>query len=437
VQPPELSPAIAPEASVDHEVALVAPGALAPTSGQLPGGPTMATLRMLNAGMRQFPTLAAADAPTGPDRMAVAFSRLLRSCGLALPLGSTVAYTEALTRVGLQSRSGVYWAGRATLVRRPEDIPTYDRVFGAFWDGFVVSNGTPAVEEKLTVGFDELPDSDESDDDSNDDDDDSDDGETQSIRFSRIEILQAKDFALYTHDDFAEAQRIISALRFIGSPRRSRRMRSSPGNRPTRRPDVRRTVRSALRTDAVPMRRSFLEPAQRPRRLVLLLDVSGSMEAYARALMRFGQAAVIGRGRVEVFALGTRLTRLTRELNSRDPDVAIGAAAKRVVDWSGGTRLGDGMRQFNDQWAIRGMARGAIVVVLSDGWDRGDPTVLGAQMERLHRVTHRLIWVNPLKAGPGYAPLARGMAAALPHLDEFIEGHSLDSLSELARLVAR
>jgi uncharacterized protein len=398
----------------------------------------MATLRMLNAGMRQFPTLAATQTPTGPDRMAVAFSRLLRSCGLALPLGSTVAYAEALAQVGVQSRLGVYWAGRATLVRRPEDIATYDRVFAAFWDGFVISNGTPAVEEKLTVGFDELPDADEENsEDNDDDDDDNEDGETQAIRYSRIELLGTKDFAAYTHDDFAEAQRIISALRFIGSPRRSRRLRSSPGNRPTRRPDVRRTVRAALRTDAVPMRRSFLEPAERPRRLVLLLDVSGSMESYARALMRFGQAAVIGRGRVEVFALGTRLTRLTRELNSRDPDVAIAAAAKRVVDWSGGTRLGEGVRQFNDQWAIRGMGRGSIVVVLSDGWDRGDPAVLGAQMERLHRVTHRLIWVNPLKAGPGYAPLARGMAAALPHVDEFVEGHSLNSLADLARLVAR
>jgi uncharacterized protein len=171
--------------------------------------------------------------------------------------------------------------------------------------------------------------------------------------------------------------------------------------------------------------------------LVLVLDVSGSMESYARALLRFGQAAVVGRGRVEVFALGTRLTRLTRELSSRDPDRALEQAATRVIDWSGGTRLGEGMREFNDRWAIRGMGRGAVVVVLSDGWDRGDPLVLGEQMERLKRVTFRLVWVNPLKAAPGYAPLARGMAAALPHVDEFIEGHSLASLTELAHIVSR
>ena len=208
------------------------------------------------------------------------------------------------------------------------------------------------------------------------------------------------------------------------------------GSRATTKPDLRRTVRRALRTDGTPISRAYLEPSMRPRRIVLVVDVSGSMESYARALLRFAQAAVVGRGKVEVFALGTRLTRLTRELSSRDPDLALEQAAKRVVDWSGGTRLGDGIKEFNDRWAVRGMARGAIVVILSDGWDRGDPEVLGAQMQRLHRVTHRIVWVNPLKAAPGYAPLARGMAAALPYVDEFIEGHSLASLERLATVVA-
>ena len=170
---------------------------------------------------------------------------------------------------------------------------------------------------------------------------------------------------------------------------------------------------------------------------MLLCDVSGSMEAYARALLRFCQAAVVGRGRVEAFALGTRLTRLTRDLASRNPDEALANAAKRVVDWSGGTRLGDGLRAFNDQWGVRGMARGAIVVILSDGWDRGEPEVLAVQMARLHRVAFRVVWVNPLKAAPGYAPLARGMAAALPYIDEFIEGHSMASLETLAAVIAR
>jgi uncharacterized protein len=152
--------------------------------------------------------------------------------------------------------------------------------------------------------------------------------------------------------------------------------------------------------------------------------------------VRFLHAAVVGRARVEAFALGTRLTRLTRSLMSRDPDAALAAAAGAVPDWAGGTRLGEGLRAFNDTWGVRGMARGAVVVVLSDGWDRGDPLVLAEQMARLRRVAHRIVWVNPLKAAPGYAPLAGGMAAALPYVDDFVEGHSLASLEALAQVVA-
>jgi uncharacterized protein with von Willebrand factor type A (vWA) domain len=140
---------------------------------------------------------------------------------------------------------------------------------------------------------------------------------------------------------------------------------------------------------------------------------------------------------VEAFAIGTRLTRVTRELSNRDPDRALKRASDRVQDWSGGTRLGDCLHQFNDEWGVRGMARGAIVVVLSDGWDRGDPDHLSEQMSRLHRVSHKLVWVNPLKVTPGYAPLARGMAAALPHVDAFVEGHSLAAMEELARVIGQ
>ncbi|MEY2436343.1 MAG: uncharacterized protein QOF97_1179, partial [Acidimicrobiaceae bacterium] len=144
---------------------------------------------------------------------------------------------------------------------------------------------------------------------------------------------------------------------------------------------------------------------------------------------------VAARRHVEAFALGTRLTRLTRELSSRDPDEALARASAAVSDWSGGTRLGEALRAFNDEWGVRGMARGAIVVLLSDGWDRGDPDDLAEQMARLHRVAHKVVWVNPLKASPGYQPLARGMAAALPHVDEFVEGHSLASLEQLAEVL--
>jgi uncharacterized protein with von Willebrand factor type A (vWA) domain len=226
----------------------------------------------------------------------------------------------------------------------------------------------------------------------------------------------------------------MADLRLAGALRRSRRQQRA--RRATGRPDLRRTVRRALGHGGEPLRRAFLEPAARPRRVVLLCDVSGSMEPYTRALVRFLHAAVVGRARVEAFALGTRLTRLTRALTSRDPDAALAAAASAVPDWAGGTRLGEGLRAFNDSWGVRGMARGAVVVVLSDGWDRGDPEALAEQMARLRRVAHRIVWVNPLKATAGYAPLARGMAAALPYVDHFVEGHSLASLETLAQVVA-
>jgi uncharacterized protein with von Willebrand factor type A (vWA) domain len=161
------------------------------------------------------------------------------------------------------------------------------------------------------------------------------------------------------------------------------------------------------------------------------------MDPYARALLRFLHAAVVGRSRVEAFALGTRLTRITRELSSRDPDAALREATRSVTDWSGGTRLGEGLRVFNDRYGVRGMARGAVVVILSDGWDRGDPGQLAEEMARLRRVAYRIVWVNPLKASPGYAPLARGMAAALPFVDDFVEGHSVAALESLAEVIAR
>jgi uncharacterized protein with von Willebrand factor type A (vWA) domain len=256
----------------------------------------------------------------------------------------------------------------------------------------------------------------------------------QPVRFSRAEVLTEKDFAECTREELAELSRLMAELRFTTYRRRSRRQ--VPAKGAGDRPDLRRTVRWAIRHQGEAMRRAFTEPATRPRRLVMILDVSGSMEPYARALLRFAHAAVVARSKVEVFVLGTRLTRLTRHLTSRDPDAAISQALPRVRDWAGGTRLGQGMRSFNNDWGVRGMARGAVVVVLSDGWDRGDPGLLGQEMERLHRITHELIWVNPLKATPGYAPLAAGMAAALPHVDRFVEGHSFASLDQLAAVLA-
>jgi len=363
------------------------------------------------------------------EEIAVGFGRVLRGVGLAVPVGSVLDFTGALGLVGLARRDDVYWAGRATLVRRPEDQPLFDRAFAVYWDRAGGATGDAAPEEVVRIQL-------ATDEDQQEDGGDSSQpsGEpTVQLRFSSTEVLRDKDFAAYDDEELRVAEALMGRLRFAGPPRAS--LRTQPSAR-GRRPDMRATVRSSLRAGGEPVRRRWREPGDRLRRLVLLLDVSGSMEPYARAMLRFVHAAVAGRQRVEAFALGTRLTRVTRELSSRDPDRALRLAGERVVDWSGGTRLGECLRRFNDEWGVRGMARGAIVVVLSDGWDRGDPELLGEQMQRLGRVAHRTIWVNPLKVTPGYAPLARGMAAALPYVDDFVEGHSVAAMEELARVIA-
>jgi uncharacterized protein with von Willebrand factor type A (vWA) domain len=365
-----------------------------------------------------------------PADLAVAFARFLRAEGVDVPVGCTLLFVEALDAIDMGSERDVYWAGRSTLVHRPEEVAIYDRVFRAFWLRRPWVERADEPVEQITLAMDD----DSGEEPGEGPEPDGDEGEVITVRYSAAEILRRRDFAEYSPAELAEAQRLMARLRLVGSPKRSRRRVRSRHDRG--RPDLRRTVHDALRAGGEPMRRSYTEPGERPRRLVLLLDVSGSMEAYARALIRFVHAAVVGRTKVEAFALGTRLTRVTRELSTHDPDAGIARATHAVEDWSGGTRLGDGLKQFNDEWGQRGMARGAIVVILSDGWDRGDPAVMAEQMARLHRIAFRVVWVNPLKASPGYAPLAQGMAAALPYIDEFVEGHSLESLETLAEVIA-
>lgn len=363
------------------------------------------------------------------ERIAVAFGRILRGAGLRVPMGSVLAFVDALGLVGIDERDSVYWAGRATLVRNPEDISVYDRAFAAFWQSVVTDVLIDVAADEMIVAADE-----EAGDDSDAaDQQPSSDDTPPALRFSTLETLRSKDFATYTDDELRAAQLLMARLKFIGPPRRSFRYHSS---RRGQRPDLHATLRSSLHAGGEPIRRQWREPGERLRRLVLLLDISGSMEPYARAMLRFVQAAVSGRQRVEAFAIGTRLTRMTKELNSRDPDVALAQASRRVKDWSGGTRLGECLRVFNDEWGVRGMARGAIVVILSDGWDRGGPEVLAEQMQRLQRISYQTVWVNPLKVTPGYAPLARGMAAALPYVDAFVEGHSLSAMEELSQVIS-
>jgi uncharacterized protein with von Willebrand factor type A (vWA) domain len=374
-------------------------------------------------------TLPAARTPLAdPLRLPVAFAHVLRRWGIRVPVGRLPLFAAALGSVGISSRSAVYWAGRATLINRPEDIPAYDGAFEQFWEGGPPPTTRLAVAVPVIV---EAPDVDDGG--PPPDQGDGPQERTEVVRYSAVETLRDKDFAAYTAEDFDAARRLMSALSLRPASRPSRRLRPARTGSET---DLRRTVQRALRTSGEAVSIAHRTPRSQPRRLILLCDISGSMEAYSRALLRFAQAAVVGRPRVEVFSLGTRLSRLTRQLSARDPDAALAAAARVVSDWSGGTRLGEGLRAFNDRWGVRGMARGAVVVILSDGWDRGDPAELAEQMARLRRVAYRVVWVNPLKAAPGYAPLARGMAAALPYVDAFVEGHSLAALEHLSEVVS-
>jgi len=365
---------------------------------------------------------------TDPRLIAAAFARALRVAGISVPTDSVTTFVSALGLVGLESRNCTYWTGRAVLVRRMEDVDAYDTAFAAFWDGHRAADDDEerAKDDAGSLGVDNT--------DSGDHDETRDDRRTVALRWSSAESLRDRDFATCTEDELRDAARAIAHLRVHGSTRHDRRHRHV--RRGGTRVDLRATIRASLTTVGEPVRLGRRARTTSPRGLILLLDVSGSMEPYAHAMLRFAHAAVAGRARVEAFAFSTRLTRLTGDLRSHDANRAIARASQSVPDWSSGTRLGACLREFNDRWGIGGLARGADVVILSDGWDRGDSSALAREMGRLHRVTHRTIWVNPLKSTPGYAPLARGMAIALPHVDEFIEGHSLGSLERLATMLA-
>jgi uncharacterized protein with von Willebrand factor type A (vWA) domain len=363
------------------------------------------------------------------DQGLLGLVELLRTAGLSVPVGNLVSFVEAVGIAGGDLRS-IYWCGRATLTHSPMDIELYDRVYRHWILGTEIglTEMVASLPESLVVDDDEVTDEEQPESADVEADD------TTILRFSRTETLRSMDFAELDSEERSEVDRLIAEMRLNAMTRRSRRRR--PSKRATGVPDLRRTVRESLRTGGEPINRRTLQRTRVARRVVIIADISGSMASYSRSLIRYAHAAVSARSQVEAFALGTRLTRLTRELGTRDPDKALQRASDSVADWSGGTRLGEGLRQFNDEWGTKGMARGSIVVILSDGWDRGEPEQLAIEMARLSRVAHRIIWVNPLKASDGYAPLARGMAAALPYVDEFIEGHSLASLDRLSSIVS-
>jgi len=364
-------------------------------------------------------------------RHVVTFGRVLREVGIEVGPGRLQDALRGLDAVDLTSQPDVYFTLRQTLVARRDELDLFDRAFAAwFLRAPVEPAGRGAVPQpppsrKLAspLGDAGLPPEDE----------DGGDQEPLELGASAHELLREQDFATMTPEEFARARRLIADIARLRPLRRSRRRRPDPrGDRL----DLRRLARRSLATGGDPVERAFRSRQDVPRKLVVLCDVSGSMEAYTRALLLFLHAAVgAGRG-VEAFAFGTRLSRLTQELATRDPEEAFAKASASVVDWGSGTRIGACLKAFNDEYGRRALSRGAVTVVVSDGWEREDPDLVGREMARLARAAYAVVWVNPLKGNPEYQPLAGGMRAALPFVDRFLPGHNLRSLEELAAVLA-
>jgi len=373
----------------------------------------------------------------GGDEVLLGFARALRAAGVAVTQDRARAYLDAVAIVGLGDRAATSAAGRATLCSSPDDLDRHDRVFEAWFGAELPRTTTAAARERAAVSTLTLDDAGAG----------QGTGETDDpvrAAASATEVLRHRDVAGLSP---AERQRLTAlyAALPVRSPRR-RTARHAPHHRGD--VDASRTLRASLRRMGEPAEIRWRRRGTRPRRVVLLVDVSGSMSSYADALLRLAHRLAHGvstgstgggstTNAVETFTLGTRLTHVTRALRARDPERAIAAAGDAVPDWSGGTRLGETLRAFLDRWGQRGMARGAVVVIFSDGWERGDAALLGEQMARLHRIAHRVVWVNPHRGKPGYEPLQGGIVAVLPHVDDFLAGHSLATFSDLVEVIAR
>ena len=349
----------------------------------------------------------------------------LRAQGSRVGLGELLTAHEALDAVDCTSREDARLALRAVLCSDRADLAKFDLAFLAVYGSGAPLGHSPFDEltgiEREALAHAGLatgppPSS------------DADELSAVPAAWSDVELLRHKDFATYTDAEMALARLLIAQLARRGPTRLSRRTR--PSRRRSHTPDLRRVVRASLRTAGEPIDRQWRAPSRRPRPVVLVCDVSGSMTPYARMLLQYLHASVAARRRVEAFAFGTRLTRITHELGGRDHDRALERAAAAVTDFSGGTRIGDALASLNRDHGRR-VGRGAVAVILSDGWDRGDPEQLEAEMARLRRSAHRLVWLNPLAAHPEFAPLTRGMRAAIPHTDELLAGNSLASLEQL------
>ena len=357
-----------------------------------------------------------------------ALTTTLRAQGTRVGVGELLMAHRALAAIDAASPNDARLALRAVLCSGRADLERFDRAFGAaFGDGRDPAEADTPLRELGAIERAVLPRAGVV---------GSPSGSEAADRlpvpaaWSDVELLLGKDFSQYTETEIAIAKELIAILARRGPTRLSRRTR--PARRGGHAPDLRRVVRASLRTGGEPVDRVWRAPTRRARPLVLVCDVSGSMTPYARMLLQYIHACLVARRRVEAFAFGTRLTRITHELSGRDHDRALDRTAAAVTDFAGGTRIGEALAELNRVHGRR-LGRGAAVVILSDGWDRGDPEVLAAEMARLRRTAHRLVWLNPLAAHPDYAPLTRGMRAAIPYADRLLAGNSLASLQELAQ----
>ena len=358
------------------------------------------------------------------------FARALRGAGVNADQVRLTTCVSALDHVDPTRVEDLYWAARLALCSEPDDLPAFDTLFDAWFrpgrpplpgPAQLATRSRARVLRPLTTDL--APGSAEAADD-----------DALRVAANDTEVLRRHDIEQLTDAERREVYRMIALLAPRVAKRRS--MRLVRGGR--ERIDPARTVRQMLRDGGEPGALRYRRRRDRPRRLVLLLDVSGSMAPYADALLRFGHAAVrVAPSGTEVFTFGTRLTRVTRQLRLRDPEAALRSAASAVPDWSGGTRIGEALRAFLDLWGQRGTARGAVVVLASDGWERGDARLLAEQMARLRRLAHRVVWVNPHQGKSGFAPVTGGMLAAFPHVDELVAGHSFDALHRVAEVIAR
>jgi uncharacterized protein with von Willebrand factor type A (vWA) domain len=355
------------------------------------------------------------------------FARTLRVAGVAASPDRVEAMLAAVAALDVLDATDVYWSGRLTLCAGPDDLERYDAAFAAYFGGETPRPVPPAAQQRQrTVTTAPM--------DPGEGQEDGDSPPELAGQASADEVLRHRDVADLTGAEREQLRRLFALLVPAAPMRLSRRRRASPHGAV----HASRTVRRALHDGGEVTRLLHRRARPRPRRVVLLIDVSGSMSPYADALLRFAHAAVRAHpAATEVFTIGTRLTRVTRELRLRDPDKALAASGSAIPDWSGGTRLGEVLKAFLDRWGQRGTARGAVVVVCSDGWERGGTEVLAEQMARLQRLAHTVVWVNPHKGREGYEPLTGGMQAALPSVDHFVAGHSLAAFQELAGVISR